>query len=224
MVKKRSLSVERDEKRAVPIKKERSKQFSAAAEKFGGEAAGPEARLAAFLDIELNRQTPQNERLDREAEKVYSQRKPSIFAAQRANAFSRTNTFVAVFAHPTYTVEYSKLPHIDMVKIMCSNINPKFLFKNKDNELQNLLPNVTAFRVQINDEAPAAVKSVSFEDKKLKILMKFTTDEIITLLPMTKCVIYLNILTNKDWVVPQELLNMFAQLQLQPPNFVPSIA
>ena len=200
-------------------KSERSKQFKATHSKFTKKKneVHERARLATFIQINVNQPEDAVNSLDLRAQKAFANRKPSIFNEDSVSAFINKNTFVVAFAHPTYPMDYIK--NATSITINCSKINRKLLFFDKNKKMMNVLPDRTAFKVQINDNAPMNVKTAMF-DEKLELDIDLSSKLIKELMPIQKCVIYLNILSqrNMQWVVPQELMNTFAKLRLAPPN------
>ncbi|QBC76005.1 nesp026 [Neophasia sp. alphabaculovirus] len=200
-------------------KSERSKQFKATYSKFTKKKneAHERARLATFIEVNVNQPEDAINKLDLRAQKVFANKKPSIFNEDSVRAFLNTNTFVVAFAHPTYPMDYIK--NATSITINCSKINRKLLFFDKNKKMMNVLPDRTAFKVQINDNTPMNVTTAMF-DEKLELDIDLSSKTIKELMPIQKCVVYLNILVqrNVQWVVPQELLNTFAKLQLAAPN------
>ncbi|AAK85681.1 hypothetical protein [Epiphyas postvittana nucleopolyhedrovirus] len=173
------------------------------------------AQLAAFVNINFDLPT-----VDTSVQNAYDHRKPSIFNDTNVRSFLEKNTFVVVFAHPTYNIEYNSVGKNGVI-IKCANINKKLLFEDENKKLLNVLPTSTAFRVQINNENPMHVERVTYNDNKLEIQLKMSTQLLNKLLPMLKCVIYFNILTTNQtpWNVPDELFNTFVNLKLRTPNY-----
>ncbi|AAQ91782.1 unknown [Choristoneura fumiferana DEF multiple nucleopolyhedrovirus] len=200
-------------------KSERSKQFKASYSKFTKKKneAPERARLATFIEINVNQPEDEVNKLELRAQEMLENRKPSIFNKDSVRAFLNKNTFVVAFAHPTYPMDYIR--NATSITINCSKINRKLLFFDKNKKMMNVLPDRTAFKVQINDNTPMNVQSAMF-DEKLELEIDFLSISIKELIPIQKCVIYLNILLqrNLQWVVPQELINTFAKLQLAAPN------
>ncbi|AJD09189.1 p25 [Condylorrhiza vestigialis mutiple nucleopolyhedrovirus] len=196
-------------------KNERSKQFKATHSKFTKKKTKVRelARLATFIQINVNQPEDAVNSLDLRAQKAFANKKPSIFNKDSVNDFINKNTFVVAFAHPTYPMDY--IENATSITINCFKINRKLLFFDKNRKMMNVLPDRTAFKVQINDNAPMNVKTAMF-DEKLELEIDLSKE----LMPIQKCVIYLNILSQKNtqWVVPQELINTFAKLQLAAPN------
>ncbi|AKR14104.1 hypothetical protein [Dasychira pudibunda nucleopolyhedrovirus] len=203
------------------VKTERSNQFKAASTKYGKRVndADKETRPVAFVDIKLNhRATPE---MEQRMQAVYARQKPSIFNESAVAEFIKNRTFVVAFAHPTYTIQFNKIPAVDQLRVYCSNINKDLLFKDKNQQMRNALPNAASFRVQINDEPLFKVQTVVYdkESAQLVLTIRFLPRQTMELLPMKKCVVYLNILSNAsvDWAVPADLLRAFAKLALAPP-------
>ncbi|AGR56913.1 hypothetical protein [Choristoneura occidentalis alphabaculovirus] len=199
---------------------ERLNQFKAASGKYGKRVGEPEKkpRLAAFINIKLNHEaTPE---MDRRSKIFYEQQKPSIFNRANVEAFIKKCTFVVAFAHPTYPMEYNKISNTNYLKIYCMKINTDLLFKDKNQQMLNVL-RASAFRVQLNDQLPLTVMSVMYDKKQLVLSVYFTQPQIIEWLPLKKCVIYFNTLSTVEWSVPSDLLSAFANLPLTPPTYAP---
>ncbi|AUR45054.1 hypothetical protein Spob023 [Spilosoma obliqua nucleopolyhedrosis virus] len=199
------------------IKIERSNQFKAASGKFGKrhvDKFNKETRLTGFIDIKLvdyQRSLKLNDKLE-----SMLKRQKSIFSDKIA--FEQKQTFVVAFAHPTYSIKYKKSPTNEL-KIYCDNINKDLLFKNKNRQLSNALPNVASFRVHINDQTIFNVQTAIYdrEDAQLILSLYLSPQQLIELLPLKKCVIFLNILPFKNWTVPLDLMHAFMNLPLPPP-------
>ncbi|ABI13911.1 hypothetical protein AGNV_030 [Anticarsia gemmatalis multiple nucleopolyhedrovirus] len=199
-------------------KSERSIQFKSNYSKFTTKKKqAPEiARLAAIIEINVNQPEDEVNKLELRAQQLLKNRKPSIFNENNVRAFLNRNMFVVAFAHPTYPMDY--IENTTSITINCSKINRKLLFFDKNKKMMNVLPDRTAFKVQINDTTPINVQAAMFDEKlELEIELSKSLNE---LMPIQKCVIYLNILLqrNVQWAVPQELINTFAKLQLAAPN------
>lgn len=205
------IRVKTDRQEADEI--ERLHQFGVSSGKLGRSSKRhKKKRLIAFVDFSAYKPTQD---LELKAQNLYAQRKPSIF--DNVNDFVRRDTFVVVFAHPTYEIVYNRMPNSNLLNIYCSNINKKLLFKDTNDEMRNKLPNAMAFRVQLNNETPFNIKSATYDRKQLGLIIALTSNQIKELLPLQKCVIYLNILSSRFWTVPPDLLALFFNLPLQPP-------
>lgn len=202
----------------LPVAEERSKQFKAASRKFGKRVNEPEknTKLVEFANITLNYEaTPEM----KQRMQNFVRDRQSIFNKYDVTTFIANSTFVAAFAHPTYEMEYNKIFNTNNLKIYCKNINKKLLFKNENFIIMNLLPDVSAFRVQINDKASFIVQSVIYEDNELIVTINLSPDQARELLPLSKCIIYLNILyAKKEWKVPPDLMLAFTNLPLAEPK------
>nr|UIX56152.1 HycuOrf-24 hypothetical protein [Hyphantria cunea nucleopolyhedrovirus]UIX56298.1 HycuOrf-24 hypothetical protein [Hyphantria cunea nucleopolyhedrovirus] len=194
---------------------ERFDQFKAASGKFGKRVSVKKkeaARLNAFVDIKV---VETGQMLDERVEAATKQLK-SIFSD--TITFVQKQTFVVAFAHPTYSIKYKKNPNNEL-KVYCDNINKDLLFKNKNRQLSNALPNVASFRVYINDKILYNVQSAMYdrEDAQLILSLYMSPHQALDLLPLKKCVIFLNILPSKNWTVPADLMRAFETLPLPPP-------
>jgi hypothetical protein len=199
--------------------KERNNQFNLISKKFESKKNEPRKRtqLATFIDINVNQSETAINELNVRYQKALLNRPPSIFNDNKVNALLNKNTFVVAFAHPTYTMDYLKT--LNGITINCAKINRKLLFFDKNKKMMNVLPDHTAFMVQINDHTPMNVQTARF-DEKLELNINLSSELLTELIPIQKCVIYFNIIAQKNmqWVIPQELLNTFANLQLAAPN------
>lgn len=204
---------------------ERSGQFRAASGKYGKRVNEPDAdtQLVALVNIQLNHLATAE--MDLRA-KTMREQQPSIFSAANVKAFIGECTFVVAFAHPTYTIQFNKIPQTNQLKLFCSNINKDLLFKNKNQQLRNALPAASAFRVQLNERLvfrPQAVMydRIDAQQSQLVLSLPFSTKQTIELLPLRKCVVYMNILQRAEWTVPPELLRAFEHLPLAAPIAAP---
>ncbi|AGR57062.1 hypothetical protein [Choristoneura rosaceana nucleopolyhedrovirus] len=198
------------------VKLERPNQFEAAVKKYGKrrKQRDEKKQLVKFNDI--NQSNSKTIELDQRLKIVYEQQKPSIFNE------TNVQSFVVAFAHPTYPIKYKKIPHTNILKIYCSKIRVNLLFKNDDLKMLNTLPKASTFRVQINDQQLFKVQNVMYdkEERQLVLSINFSKEQTLELLPQKKCVIYFNILSTAEWSVPEDLLNAFANLPLEPPQNV----